>query len=319
MNTTTIAIGAVSFFLLLAIVFASSMAARKKRLDKEKKAKEVAYRRAIEQSKAREHKERVFKADTGHVPTQLFLAKESETKNPREALHWYEKAALQDNEIAMYGIVRICDRAKEDLFYREKARFWRTSIAAAEGDAQAQYDKGIALMEGYGIDKDIVKGVEVIEAVAEAGHYNAQLFMGDWYQSPKNMTPDTKVSADWHYRAAKHEDPEGKVRLGQHYENGQGVERNHIRASYWYELGAEQGNADAQFAAGCLWANRSTEGNSIAYLWLFLAAQLGHEEAVSKREQVATALGVDTIVGLQGLAKPLAKSYPMVLLHATQL
>jgi TPR repeat protein len=309
MNMTVIVIGSVSFFMLLAVVFALSLASRNKRIAKEKKAKEVAYRKAIEQSRANEHKERVFKAGTGHVPTQMYLAKEAETKNPREALHWYEKAANEGNKIAMYGIVRICSRAKDDAYYREKARFWETSIAAAEGDSDAQYDRGIALIEGYGVEKDIVKGIEQIEEIAEAGHYRSMLFIGDWYQAEKNASPDYKLSADWHYRAAKLSGAEGKIKMGEHYELGKGVEVNHIRASYWYELGAELGNTDAQYAAGCLWSNRSKEGNSIAYIWLFLAAQAGHEDAARKRDQVAASISVDAIVGLQSLAKPLIKKF----------
>ena len=40
---------------------------------------------------------------------------------------------------------------------------------------------------------------------------------------------------------------------------------------------------------------------------MFLAGQLGHEPARVLRDQVALNLGVDTVVGLQSLSKPILK------------
>ena len=41
---------------------------------------------------------------------------------------------------------------------------------AAEGSPQAQYDMGIRYLEGDGVEKDAVKGRELLEKSAQGGH-----------------------------------------------------------------------------------------------------------------------------------------------------
>ncbi|MCG6451030.1 hypothetical protein K6U33_09245, partial [Vibrio parahaemolyticus] len=134
MNTIGIAIGATGLSLILIFVWMISLSVRKKRLEAEKKAREEAYRKALERQRDQERKERLYKAESGHVPTMLYLAKEAERTNLREALFWYEKAAHNDNITGMYGIVRICQRIRDDVILKEKAKFWQNCIQGQEGD-----------------------------------------------------------------------------------------------------------------------------------------------------------------------------------------
>jgi len=307
MNFMTIALGATGISLLLIFLWMASLSAKKKRLAAEKEERERAYRRAIERQREEEKKERIFKAETGHVPTQLFLAKEAEVHNPREALYWYEQAALQDNEIGMYGVVRVCARAKEDVVLSEKSKFWQIAIEAHNGNAKAKLELGKAFLGGKGIDQNVDKGIATIEEVAEEGNIEAQLFIGDWYIAESNMNPNPKLSAEWHFKAAQQNSSEGQWKLGIHYRDGKGVEKNLTRAIYWFEVAAEQGNAEAQYLAGDVWVGRGSKGNAIAYLWLFLSAYFGHEAAKQRRDDVGNILGVDAVVGLQAMAKPLLR------------
>ena len=41
---------------------------------------------------------------------------------------------------------------------------------AAEGSPEAQYDMGIRYLEGDGVEKDAVKGRELLEKSAQGGH-----------------------------------------------------------------------------------------------------------------------------------------------------
>ena len=307
MNFMTIAIGATGVSFLIIVGWMASLSAKKKRLAAEKIEREKAYRRAIERQRSEEKKERLFKAETGHVPTQLFLAKEAEVQNPREALYWYEKAAAQDNEIGMYGVVRVCGRAKEDVVLNEKAKFWQIAIEAHNGNVLAKFEMGKALMGGQGIEQNIEKGIDTIEEVANDDHIEAQIYMGDWFIAESNMQPNPKLSAEWHFKAAQQNSIDGQIKLGEHYRNGVGVAKNIDRATYWFELAAEQADAKAQYYAGDVWIGRGNKGNAIAYLWLFLSAYFGYEPAKSRRDDVGNILGVDAVVGLQGMAKPLLK------------
>lgn len=307
MNFMTLALGATGLSFLIIIGWMATLSAKKKRLAAEKAERDRAYRRAIQRQREEEKKERQFKADTGHIPTQLFLAKEAEIHNPREALYWYERAAEQDNEIGMYGVVRVCGRAKEDVILSEKAKFWQLAIEARNGNNLAKFEMGKALMGGKGVDQNIEKGVSVIKEVAEEDYIAAQIYMGDWYIAESNMEPNPRLSAEWHFKAAQQNSSEGQIKLAEHYRDGVGVEANVLRATYWYEVAAEQGDAKGQYFAGDIWIGRGAKGNAIAYLWLFLSAYAGYEAAKSKRDDVGNILGVDAVVGLQEMAKPLVK------------
>lgn len=307
MNFITIALGVTGISLLVIFAWMASLSAKKKRLAIEKIEREKAYRRAIERQRDEERKERIFKAETGHIPTQLFLAKEAEINNPREALYWYEQAALQENEMGMYGVVRVCGRAKEDVVLNEKSKFWQLAIEAHNGNNVAKIALGKAFIGGKGVDQNIDKGISTIESIADEGNIDAQIFMGDWYIAESNVNSNPKLSAEWHFKAAQQNSPQGQLKLGIHYRDGKGVDKNTVRAIYWFEVAAEQGDSEAQYLAGEAWIGRGTKGNAIAYLWLFLSAYFGYEPAKSRRDDVGNLLGVDAVVGLQGMAKPLLR------------
>ena len=117
MSSMGIAIVATGLSLILIFVWMISLSMRKRRLEAEKKARETAYRKAMQKAREQELRERVFKAETGHVPTILYLAKEAERDNIKQALYWYDKAAKLDNVPGMYGIVRLAERVCDCLLY----------------------------------------------------------------------------------------------------------------------------------------------------------------------------------------------------------
>ncbi|UAB72786.1 sel1 repeat family protein [Vibrio sp. SCSIO 43132] len=305
MNVMTIAIGASVICLVLVGIGMITISNKKRAEEKEKIAREAAYKKAMEASKAKEHQERVYKAETGHIPTQLFLAKEAELGNPREALHWYERAANADNEIAMYSVVRLCNRFSDNHMMNLKGKYWNKVIEARGGNKQAQFEVGLCLLKGHGIDQDMQKGIDLIEEVAEEGNIDAQLYMSDWHVAESNPNPDATLAAEWSYRAAQQGSTEGMIRLGRHYAEGQGVEQNQTRATYWLERAAETGSGRAQYFAGELWADTDSRGNALAYIWFFLSAHSGFAKAKKRRDEIGNAIGIDAIVGLQGLTKPI--------------
>lgn len=303
----TIAIGATTLSLVLVIIWMISLSLRKQRLEEEKKDRDVAYRKALEKVKVEEHQERLFKAETGHVPTLLYLAKEAERTDAREALRWYEKAAQLDNVQGMHGVVRICDRSKEDLALREKANFWQMCINAIEGDIIAKFDMGQAIVEGRGAEMNPIRGMAIIEEVAEEKYVPAMNYLADWLISDKNPEPNPTSSSYWYQCSADKNDAQAQMHLGLHYLNGIGVEKNLVKGRYWLECAAEKGHVEAMYHAGVAWFDVEDYGRSIAYIWLFLSAQFGYENAKTLRDQAGSKLGVDSVVSLQSLIKPIIK------------
>lgn len=307
MNTIGMAIGATGLSLILIFVWMISLSIRKKRLEAEKKAREEAYRKALERMREQERKERLFKAESGHVPTILYLAKEAERTNLKEALFWYEKAAQFDNINGMYGIVRICEKARDDMILREKAKFWQQFIRAIEGDVNAKFETGLAMIYGRGTETNVSKGLSLIQEATEDQHIPSIIFMGDWCVSKDNIAPAPSDSTFWFAKAAKLNSLEGMMKLGLNYLQGVGVPADHGKGCYWLERAAEKGHAEAMYHAGEAWVARGPSGNAIAYIWLFLAAFFGYGPAKGLRDQIGSEIGVDSVVGLQSLAKPLQK------------
>ncbi len=302
-----IAIGATGLSLVLVLIWMVSLSMRKQRLEQERKAREVAYRKAIEKSREQERKDRLYKAETGHIPTILFLAKEAERTNLKEALFWYDKAAKLDNINGMYGMVRISERIKEDPVVREQANFWKLAIAGLEGDLNAKFQTGKALVHGRGVEKNLPKGYGLIEQAAIQGNLEAMLYMGKWCKSSDNPKKSLAKSYHWFKVAALKGSVEGMIQLGLSYIGGYGIEKDHEKGCYWLELASEKGSTEAMYCAGDAWRGHGKAGNALAYVWLFLATHFGNEKARRLRDQVASNLGVDILVGLQSVAKPMIK------------
>lgn len=307
MSTIGIAIGATGLTLILIFIWMFSLSLRKKRLEAEKKAREEAYRKKVEQMREQERHERIEKAESGHVPTMLFLAKEAERSNLKEALFWYERAANFDNINGMYGVVRVCGRIREDALVKEKTKFWQQCIRAVEGDMPAKLATGKALIYGHGTDINVLRGVEMIKEAANNLHIESMLYMGEWCTSSDNISPSAQEAFYWYSKAAHLGSLDAQIKLGMCYLQAIGVTQDHSKACYWLEKAAEQGSPEAMYLAGQAWIDHPDSGNDVAYIWLFLSAAFGHKSAIALRDKIGTKIGVDSVVELQFIAKPLQR------------
>lgn len=307
MNLIGIAIGATGLLLLCMFMWMLALSIRKKRLEQERREREIAYRKALEKNRKQEREERIMKAEDGHIATILYLAKEAERSNIKEALYWYNKAANLDNLDGMYGIVRISNKMRQDLILKEQAKFWQICISALEGSLAHQYEMAEAIFHGRGTLQNPPKAIAIMEKAAEQNHIDSIIFLGDWNHSPNNDNPSPKMSTEYYRKAARLKSNTGRMRLGENYLHGVGSAQDFKRGCYWLERAAEKGHLPAMYKAGEAWMEYRPNGASIAYIWLFLAGQLGYEPARTLRDQVALNIGVDTVVGLQSLAKPMIK------------
>ncbi|MGF1764993.1 tetratricopeptide repeat protein [Aliivibrio kagoshimensis] len=305
MNPILIGVLLLTISLIFALYRFFSVVKQNKAKLAEKQKSVNAYKRALDEAKNAELKEKIYKAKTGHTATQVYLAKECELSNTKKAIYWYEMAAKNDNEIAMHSLVRLCDHYQSDPELVKKSRYWGKVIKAKEGGQEAKLALGIALLKGDGIEADIDKGLEMIESVAEVNLLDAQLFMADWYVAQANPKPSVPLSIEWNTRAANNGSVDAQISLGKQHSSGNGIAVDLKKATYWFELAAESGSAPAQFYAGNISAGQTEKGNSVAYIWFWLASKNGVDEAVQRRDTVGNQLSVDTVVGLQGMVKSL--------------
>ena len=89
------------------------------------------------------------------------------------------------------------------------------------------------------------------------------------------------------------------------YGEGLGVLKDDKTAVKWYTLGAEQGDAEAQFGLGLMYYNgRGVPKDDVyAHMWRNLAASSGHKGASNNRDIVAKKMTTADISAAQDLAR----------------
>ncbi len=96
------------------------------------------------------------------------------------------------------------------------------------------------------------------------------------------------ASREWR-PLAEQGDADAQYRLGVLYANGYGVPQDYVQAGQWYDKAAAQGNTIAQYNVGRLYF----EGLGVpkdyvqAYKWYYLAGENGHKKATAYRDMLA--------------------------------
>jgi uncharacterized protein len=104
---------------------------------------------------------------------------------------------------------------------------------------------------------------------------------------------------------AEQGDADAQYNLGLMYANGQGVPEDDRAAVKWYTLAAEQGFSLPQFGLGVMYANGEgvIQNNVIAHMLWNLAGAQGHENGRKNRDIVAEQMTPNDISKAQAMAK----------------
>ena len=126
---------------------------------------------------------------------------------------------------------------------------WYT-LAAEQGDADAQCNLGVCYEHGSGVEKDLAKAVEWYNKAAEQGEATAQCNLGVCYEHGMGAEKDLAKAVEWYNKAAEQGYARAQCYLGTCYYKGTGIEKNPSKAAEWYTMAAEQGYARAQDCLG---------------------------------------------------------------------
>ena len=166
----------------------------------------------------------------------------------------------------------------------------RIKEAAERGDAFAQFQVGVSYEKGSnGFGQDYVKACEWYEKAASQGNADAQNALGWLHENGLGVQRSNVMAAFYYERAAFQGLAVAQRRLGDWYYQ----EKDYRSARSWYELSANQGDAEAQFAIGYLYFKgfyvknnswgKDTEDPEIhaqAAMWFEKAAENGHRVAM---------------------------------------
>ena len=114
--------------------------------------------------------------------------------------------------------------------------------ACEEGDENAMFWMAECYDVGWGIEPDGQKAFKLRRKLAEMGHADQQINMGNYYREGNLVKRNPRVAFCWYMRAAKQGDWYGRLLVADCYFNGDGVKRDFVEAVKWYELAATNPN-----------------------------------------------------------------------------
>eukprot|EP01125_Pyxidicula_operculata_P017379 TRINITY_DN6081_c2_g2_i1.p1 TRINITY_DN6081_c2_g2~~TRINITY_DN6081_c2_g2_i1.p1 ORF type:complete len:1447 (+),score=418.11 TRINITY_DN6081_c2_g2_i1:24-4343(+) len=126
---------------------------------------------------------------------------------------------------------------------------------------------------------------KALEAQANAGDVNAQLKLADCLLNGyKGFDKDQRKAVKWLRRAVELDSDEARVKLGECYEEGYGVEPDFRKAAKYYRLAAENEHTQSQYnVAECYEFGVGVDIDPKAALeWYKRAAKANHSEAQRK-------------------------------------
>lgn len=150
--------------------------------------------------------------------------------------------------------------------YRQKGIEWEqagkaaavlyTLVAAHKGNADAQYELGYYdLPKKYG--KDNARDEQWLISAAKQGNPLHQNYLASWYYNQNSRKDDTNArkSFYWYMEAAKNNDAEAMMMLGNYYRSGMGCSIDLVQAEYWLKQAIE--HADTRSVIGTATAEMS--------------------------------------------------------------
>ena len=130
--------------------------------------------------------------------------------------------------------------------HQEAMRLFR--IAAAQGDAKAQFNIGLMYAKGIGVPRDDREAVRWLRRAADQGLASAQHNLGNLYYFGEGVERDYGMAALWFRRAGAQGHAGAHYNLGVIHERGFGTPADRSVALGHYRQAAALGDADAEKA-----------------------------------------------------------------------
>lgn len=171
--------------------------------------------------------------------------------------------------------------------------FAETRAKAENGDANAQVKLGDKYNSGEGVTKDSTEAVKWYRKAAEQGLAEAQYDLGGKYDRGDGVAKDLGEALKWYRKAADQGHSTAEYNLGVMYYRAFGMPQDLPEAVKWYRKAAEQGNADAQLGlAAFYYAGAGVEKDETESLaWFDVSALAGIDSAIKNRDILERSLG----------------------------
>ena len=167
-------------------------------------------------------------------------------------------------------------------------------LAAANGDASAQFEVGARLAEGKGTAQNFVEAARWYQLSAAKGFAQSQYRLGTLYERGLGVKKDLARARVWYGRAAEQGNVKAMHNLAVLIAGSEG-EPDYKTALHWFSEAAEHGLADSQFNLGVLYENGLgvAADRVTAYKWYALAATGGDKDAGGLRDALKAKMPAD--------------------------
>ena len=152
-------------------------------------------------------------------------------------------AAKGDASAEFEAASRLAEGKGTSQNFKEALRWYQRS--AAQGFAQAQYRLGTLYERGLGIKADTGMARSWYQRAAEQGNVKAMHNLAVLSASRQSGSPDYATASKWFTQAAERDLQDSQFNLGVLYESGLGVDKDPIQAAKWYTLAARGGDAES--------------------------------------------------------------------------
>jgi hypothetical protein len=162
--------------------------------------------------------------------------------------------------------------------------------------SSAVYAQGADYTQAVQLGKQVYEGnpaaLAKLKASANAGSVAAESVLGSLYQAGSSaVTKDSAEAFKWFKKAAEQGDAEAQFGLGVMYANGNGTPQNYAMAVRWFLKSAAQGNTAPNFYLGLLYENGMGVTRNYAEAVKWYAKAAGVPELVGLKFDLATGGG----------------------------
>lgn len=158
-------------------------------------------------------------ARTGDAQSQFLVGQMLEhgaapgSRDPRQAVRWYRKAAAQDHGDAQYALSRAYAAGAGVPRNRAEALAW-LERAAANDSVPALLDLAARHRSGQGVARDEGQAAALIRRAALMGSAEAQYQYAESLDTGTGTARDPRAAWDWYRRAAENGHPAALQRVG---------------------------------------------------------------------------------------------------------
>lgn len=224
-------------------------------------------------------------AEQGHLAAQYHLGRVygfgiGVGKDYRKALECYRKAEEMGHPLAENRRKRL-EEILSKLENSKSEEVAKIIKEAEEGVAEAQRNLGLRYMDGDGVVADPKLAVYWLEKAAGQEEKWGRLYLGECYEKGYGVERSIIKALELYELAGKQGAGEACYRLGNIYKDGRYVEQDYKKAVKWYDLAVRRSHEKAMCELGHMYADgRGVERNrTMAYNLYWQAVDEGYNFA----------------------------------------